>query len=131
MQLLPYPPLDGWRVLLRATAHSGSMEQVSNCIREALSAGHIDTMQVQMLDANLTGFSDYIGASERLLKTPVPFGLVLHLRWVMIFYILTVPFYLAGPGGIGWGAVPVTIIFAYSLTGLVCRAETHSMASPS
>ena len=94
------------------------MEQISNCIREALRKGHIDTMQVKMMDENITGFEDYIGASERLLKTPVPFGLVLHLRWVMIFYICTVPFYLAGPGGLHWGAVPVTVIFAYSLTGL-------------
>ena len=94
------------------------MEQVTCCIRDALRAGHIDTMQAKMMDENITGFEDYIGASERLLKTPVPFGLVLHLRWIMIFYILTVPLYLAGPGGLGWGAVPVTILFAYTLTGL-------------
>lgn len=93
------------------------MEQISRCICDALRAGRIDTIQSQMLDANVTGFEDYIGASERLLKTPVPFGLVLHLRWIMLFYIATVPLYLAGPGGLGWGAVPVTVLFAYTLTG--------------
>ena len=71
-----------------------------------------------MMDENITGYEDYIGASERLLKTPVPFGLVLHLRWIMIFYIVTVPLYLAGPGKLHWGAVPVTVLFAYTLTGL-------------
>jgi predicted membrane chloride channel (bestrophin family) len=65
-----------------------------------------------------------IGASERLLKTPVPFGLVLHLRWVMIFYIICVPLYLAGPGLLGWGAVPVTVLFAYTLTGLEDIAQS-------
>lgn len=94
------------------------MERMASCIREALRQGQLDTIQAAMLDANITGFNDYIGASERLLKTPVPFGLVLHLRWVMIFYILTVPLYLAGPGGLLWGSIPVTVIFAYSLTGL-------------
>lgn len=94
------------------------MEQASNCIREALRGKHIDTMQVSMMDKNLTGFEDYIGASERLLKTPVPFGLVLHLRWIMAIYIALLPLYLAGPGQLSWGAVPVTVVFAYSLTGL-------------
>jgi len=94
------------------------MEQISNCIRDALRAKKIDTIQVKTMDENITGFEDYIGASERLLKTPVPFGLVLHLRWIMIFYIVTVPLYLAGPGDLGWGTVPVTVLFAYTLTGL-------------
>jgi putative membrane protein len=94
------------------------MEQIANCINEALKRRMIDTMQVKMMDENITGFEDFIGASERLLKTPVPYGLVLHLRWIMIFYIVTVPLYLAGPGELDWGAVPVTVIFAYTLTGL-------------
>lgn len=107
-------------VALNAAQHMPiyAMERISQCIRAALKAGHVDTIQVSMMDANVTGFEDYIGASERLLKTPVPFGLVLHLRWIMIFYIVTVPLYLAGPGDLGWGAVPVNIIFAYTLTGL-------------
>merc|ERR1712023_431173 len=94
------------------------MEQVAQCIREALRAKRIDTWQAKMMDENITGFEDYIGATERLLKTPVPFGLVLHLRWIMTFYIAIVPLYLAGPGLLGWGAVPVTVLFAYTLTGL-------------
>ena len=94
------------------------MEQIANCIRDAVRAKHIDTIQAKMMDENITGFEDYIGASERLLKTPVPYGLVLHLRWIMIFYIVCVPLYLAGPKNLGWGAVPVTVLFAYTLTGL-------------
>ena len=94
------------------------MEQIANCIRDAVRAKHIDTWQAKMMDENITGFEDYIGASERLLKTPVPYGLVLHLRWIMIFYIVCVPLYLAGPKNLGWGAVPVTVLFAYTLTGL-------------
>ena len=100
------------------------MEQVAKCIREAVRAKQIDTWQAKMMDENITGFEDYIGASERLLKTPVPYGLVLHLRWIMIFYIASVPLYLAGPGGLGWGAVPVTLLFAYTLTGLEDIAQS-------
>ena len=114
------------------------MEQISKCIREALRKGHIDTMQVKMMDENITGFEDYIGASERLLKTPVPFGIVLHLRFIMLIYICCVPLFLAEHGGahggdcglrtgecgLGWVAVPVTIVFAYTLTGLEEIATT-------
>jgi putative membrane protein len=92
------------------------MEQITECINEATRKGLIDTIQAQTLDANITGFEDYIGASERLLKTPVPFGFVLHLRFVMILYIIITPLFLMKE--LRWGAVPVTAIFAYTLTGL-------------
>jgi putative membrane protein len=92
------------------------MERISDCIQEAYKTGLIDTIQMSMMDANITSFEDQIGASERILKTPVPFGFVLHLRWVMVLYIICTPLFLMND--LGWGAVPVTVIFAYTLTGL-------------
>ena len=92
------------------------MERISECVNEAYKKGFIDTIQMQMMDANITSFEDQIGASERILKTPVPFGFVLHLRWVMVIYIICIPLFLMEK--LRWGAVPVSVIFAYTLTGL-------------
>jgi predicted membrane chloride channel (bestrophin family) len=43
-------------------------------IRTALDNKQIDTIQAMALDRNVTALEDYIGACERVLKTPVPFG---------------------------------------------------------
>ena len=94
------------------------LEQLSVCIRDAHRKGHIDTIQLRMIDDNVTGFEDFIGASERLLKTPVPYGIVLHLRTVMALDILILPLYLAADGGLGYATIPVTLLFAYTLTSI-------------
>eukprot|EP00041_Stephanoeca_diplocostata_P008778 m.130596 g.130596 ORF g.130596 m.130596 type:complete len:389 (+) comp17474_c1_seq1:314-1480(+) len=92
------------------------MERLAECLRRARQRGLLDTQQVYMMDRNITSFEDQIGACERILKTPVPFGLVLHLRWIMILYILCVPLFLVQH--LTWGTIPVTLLFAYTLTGL-------------
>jgi predicted membrane chloride channel (bestrophin family) len=104
-----------------------AMEKISDCIKDALKGGHIDTQTAYMIDRNITSFEDQIGvsgrhacfrtvhcqlpspsmlraqaareltptlvslvrtttckASERILKTPVPYGLVLHLRFLIV-----------------------------------------------
>ena len=85
-------------------------------ISSSYLSGLIDTIQAKMMDENITSFEDQIGASERILKTPVPFGFVLHLRWLIILYIICTPLFLMNI--LGWSAVPVSVIFAYTLTGL-------------
>lgn len=94
------------------------LEQLSACAHEAYTKKLVDSIVLRMIDDNLTGFEDYIGASERLLKTPVPYGIVLHLRTIMMLDILCLPLYLAAEGGLGWAAAPITVIFAYTLTSI-------------
>ena len=57
----------------------------------------------------------------RLVVKLIIVGVLIYLfPKFMIFYIVCVPLYLASKanGDLGWGAVPVTVLFAYTLTGL-------------
>ena len=67
------------------------------------------------MDENIQSFEDQIGACERILKTPVPFSFVLHLRSMILINITILPLVLVNHG---WGAIPITCIYGYMLTGL-------------
>ena len=68
------------------------------------------------MDENIQSFEDQIGACERILKTPVPFSFVLHLRSMILLNVTCLPLYLMGK--VGWMAIPVTCFYGYMLTGL-------------
>lgn len=42
-----------------------AMEKISDCIKDALKGGHIDTQTAYMIDRNITSFEDQIGVSGR------------------------------------------------------------------
>ena len=59
---------------------------------------------------------DYLGACERIHRTPLPFAYVVHLRRALIVYCFTLPFALLAV--FGWWTVLVTLILAYILYGI-------------
>jgi putative membrane protein len=59
---------------------------------------------------------DYIGACERIHKTPLPFAYVVHLRRALILYCITLPFALIE--SYGWSTVIDTLLIAYILFGI-------------
>jgi len=68
------------------------------------------------MDENIRAFEDEIGKCERILKTPVPFVFVLHLRTIIMVYCIVLPLYLMKD--MGWGAVPITLVVGYGYTAL-------------
>jgi putative membrane protein len=89
------------------------LDEVTSAIRAALQGGQLDTIQAMALDHNVTKLQDCIGANERLLKTPVPFGFILHLRTILLLYCVCLPLYIHS-----WIGLPVTLAAAYMLLGL-------------
>merc|ERR1711935_622975 len=92
------------------------MEQLTEAIRTALDRGHIDTIQATHMDDNIVTFEDDIGKCERIIKTPIPFVFVLHLRTIILAYLFALPLYLIHT--IHYGAIPVTAIVGYAYTSL-------------
>jgi putative membrane protein len=68
------------------------------------------------LDHNVQLLIDYMGACERIHKTPLPFAYVVHLRRALILYTATLPFALLKP--FGWGSLVATFLIAYVLFGI-------------
>jgi putative membrane protein len=90
--------------------------RLSQLLQEARRKGHIDSVQAQSIDLNVQAFIDYVGACERIVKTPLPFAYVVHLRRALILYVYTLPIALLKD--LGWGMVPAVFFVAYVFFGI-------------
>jgi len=90
--------------------------QISRCINEGRRAGYIDSILQQSLDHNNQVLIDCMGACERILKTPLPFAYVVHLRRALMLYCATLPCALLQY--FGWGAIPLTFAVSFVLLGI-------------
>jgi putative membrane protein len=83
---------------------------------EARRRGLISDYQQMTLDQNVQLLIDYLGGCERILKTPLPFAYVVHLRRTLVIYCFSLPFALLP--SFGWGTMAVTLGVAYVLFGI-------------
>jgi ion channel-forming bestrophin family protein len=91
-------------------------QRISNLLVKARDAGHITDYVALAIDNNVQLLIDYLGACERIQKTPVPFAYVVHLRRALILYCLTLPFALVD--AYGWTTVIDMLLIAYILFGI-------------
>ncbi|HYO91815.1 MAG TPA: bestrophin family ion channel [Pyrinomonadaceae bacterium] len=90
--------------------------RISNLLADARRAGHISDYVAMTLDNNVQLLIDYLGACERIHKTPLPFAYVVHLRRALILYCLTLPFALIET--YGWTTIVDTLLIAYIFFGI-------------
>lgn len=90
--------------------------RMSAVLAEARQRGLIsDYMQLQ-LDHNVQLLIDYQGGCERIMRTPLPFSYMLHLRRTLILFLFTLPFALVQ--SFGWGTVAVIFLIAHTFLGI-------------
>lgn len=112
-----YVPKEECAVLLYATHPPLEVSRrISSVLREARDRGVIGDYVLGMIDQNTQLLIDYMGACERIQKTPLPFAYVVHLRRGLILYCYSLPFALAND--FGWIAVPLTLLVAYVFFGI-------------
>lgn len=99
----PHPPME---VARRITA----------TLLEARDRGAISDYVLMNIDQNTQQMIDYMGACERIQKTPLPFAYVVHLRRGLILYCYSLPFALVRD--FDWIAVPLTLMVAYVFFGI-------------
>jgi putative membrane protein len=92
------------------------LERLSSTICAAKRAGELSDIEAMALDANLTQYEDDLGACERILKTKMPFAYIIHLRFFLVIWLLTLPFALVDK--VGWGTIPVSMAIHFALVGL-------------
>jgi putative membrane protein len=90
--------------------------QISERLVRARDRGILSDYVTLMLDQNVQLLIDYLGACERIYKTPLPFVYVVHLRRALVLYCFTLPFALVDP--YGWWAIPATLLVAYTFFGI-------------
>jgi Predicted membrane protein len=90
--------------------------RISGSLAEARAAGHLTDYVAVAIDSNVQQLVDYLGACERIQKTPLPFAYVVHLRRALVLYCLTLPFVLVGP--FSWSTIIYTMMISYILFGI-------------
>lgn len=82
----------------------------------ARSRGVISEYLFVALDQNVQLLVDYVGACERIHKTPMPFAYMVHLRRVILLYCYSLP--LALVRDYDWWTIPATLFVAFVLLGI-------------
>lgn len=85
-------------------------------VERARKLGLITDIQQGIVDQNVQQLVDYLGACERIHKTPLPFAYVVHLRRALLLYCVTLPFALVD--AFGWVSVLGTAIITYVFFGI-------------
>jgi putative membrane protein len=68
------------------------------------------------IDQNVQLLIDYQGGCERIVRTPLPFAYMLHLRRTLILFLVTLPFALVDT--FGWATVLVVLMVTYTFLGI-------------
>lgn len=89
---------------------------LSEWIRDRTTAGKIDSITAQSLEANVRTLLDNQGGCERILRTPIPFAYAVHIKHLLTLYLLTLPFVLIGE--MSWVAIPTVAVIGFGLLGI-------------
>lgn len=83
--------------------------------------GNLTGEQMLMLDKELKGLSDNIGACERILNTPIPYSYSLFLKKFIFAYTITMPLGMASD--FKYWTVPIVTFILYVFSSIELLAE--------
>lgn len=95
--------------------------EISRHIRRMLDEGIINGHQLQTLEGDVTVLANVLGACERIRNTPIPMGYVLHLKRILLIYLITLPITFIKE--MEWWAVPFASIVFYTMVGIELIGE--------
>lgn len=90
--------------------------EASKILLAARRDGQLSDIEHAALEGELSTLVDCLGACERIVKTPLPFPYVVHLRRALILYCLTLP--LALVGSFSWMTIVASLLLTYILYGI-------------
>ncbi|MEZ4293494.1 MAG: bestrophin family ion channel [Polyangiaceae bacterium] len=90
--------------------------RITRLLNEAKERGVVSDYQQMTLDHNVQLLIDYLGACERIRRTPLPFAYVVHLRRALVLYCFSLPFALIET--FGWATIGLVFVLAYTFFGI-------------
>ena len=93
------------------------MERITKLFKE----GVIDGDQLIILDKEIKGFTDIIGACERIKTTPIPYSYSMFIKKFLFVYSITLP--LAFIGEFGYYSIGLVVLAFYFLMSVELIAE--------
>ncbi|MFK7951397.1 MAG: bestrophin family protein [Ekhidna sp.] len=93
------------------------MERVNKLFKE----GVINGEQLLIIDKEIKGFTDIIGACERIKTTPIPYSYSMFIKKFLFVYSITLP--LAFIGEFGYYSIGLVVLAFYFLMSVELIAE--------
>lgn len=90
--------------------------ELSTGLSEALRSGRLSDVTHAAMETDVSTLVSCLGGCERIVKTPLPFPYVVHLRRALVVYCFSLPFALLG--SLGWLSIAATTLIAYLLFGI-------------
>ena len=90
--------------------------ELSTLLLQGLQRGAMSEIAHARLQDEVGELVSSLGGCERIVKTPLPFPYVVHLRRAVVMYCFTLPFALVQ--SFGWLTIVATTLLAYTLYGI-------------
>lgn len=97
------------------------VQQMYVKLHAQFEAGNLTGEQLLMIDKELKGLTNNIGACERILKTPIPYSYSLFLKKFIFAYTITMPFGMASD--FKYWTVPIVTFILYVFSSIELLAE--------
>lgn len=97
------------------------LNSLSLIFTDAFKKGKISGEQLIILEDEVSNLMDILGACERIRNTPIPFGYSIHLKRILLIYLLTLPFGFIQT--MGWYSIPFLMMVFYTMVGIELMAE--------
>jgi putative membrane protein len=89
---------------------------ITHWIASRVKSGRLSSDMGRTLDGYVGEIMNNQGACERILRTPMPFGYVVHIRQLLTIYLLSLPWVLVDK--LGWWCIPTAALIAFGLIGI-------------
>ena len=90
--------------------------EMSKVLQQSIKDQNLTVEQGQRIETLIASLIDHQGACERILKTPVPFTYTVHVRQLLMIYLITLPLILIPM--MGWLSVLGITIIGFGLLGI-------------
>jgi putative membrane protein len=97
------------------------LNRMSYLLNFAYKKHEIDGSQLLVLEGLVSEFSNCLGACERINNTPMPIGYSLHLKRILLIYLITLP--TGFIADLEWWAIPVVMLIFYTMVGIELIGE--------
>ncbi len=92
------------------------MYRLADMAKVLHDTGRLDGHELQVVETGLKPVGDLVGGLERIKNTPIPLAYTLHLRRIILLYVVTLPLGLIHD--YHWWTVPIVMVTFYIMAGI-------------
>lgn len=89
---------------------------ITSWIRARTAEGKFDNIAAQNMEEHVKTLLDCQGGCERILRTPIPYAYAVHIKQLLLLYLVSLPLILVSE--LHWVAVPTVTAIAFGLLGI-------------